>query len=201
MGALGDDNNGSSSGNVRVLSGSDGSVIYSLDGDSVGDRFGTSVSGVGDINGDGVADFIVGAEQGGANNGGYARVFVSQVNPALNGDVNLDGVVDCSDVDAYIGLIGTPAGANTALDLVVDGNIDFADVDFLIENLVMASDGSTGTVRGDFNCDGSVDILGDAFILVGNLNSANSRYRDGDATLDGQVDVLGDAFILIGNLD
>ena len=30
------------------------------------------------MNGDGIADFIVGAPNGGLNDGGYARVFLSQ---------------------------------------------------------------------------------------------------------------------------
>ncbi len=79
VGAFFDDNNGLESGSARVLSGFDGTILYTFNGDSAGDVFGTSVSGAGDVNGDGIADFIVGAQTGGANGGGYARLFVSQV--------------------------------------------------------------------------------------------------------------------------
>ena len=53
---------------------------------------------------------------------------------------------------------------------------------------------------GDLNLDGTVDVLGDAFILIGSLGSSVLSYAQGDIDLNGTVDVLGDAFILIGNL-
>ena len=94
VGAHHDGNNGRQSGSVRVLSGSDGSVLYSFDGDSAGDKFGSSVSGAGDVNGDEIDDFVVGAPFGGANVGGYVRVFVSQI----LGDCNQDGAVNFLDI-------------------------------------------------------------------------------------------------------
>ena len=43
-------------GSARVFSGCDGSVLYSFEGDSTNDNFGTSVSGAGDVNADGFDD-------------------------------------------------------------------------------------------------------------------------------------------------
>lgn len=64
-------------GYARVFSGVDGTVLYNWTGDSPGDEFGYSVSGAGDVNGDGFADLIVGAPDDDDNgvNSGSARLF------------------------------------------------------------------------------------------------------------------------------
>jgi len=119
---------------------------------------------------------------------------------SLTGDFNGDGVVDCLDIDEYIGLVGTSVAGNPEFDLVADGTIDSADVAFLTENLVVTSNGETGTFLGDLNCDGSVDVLGDALILIANLGSSVNSYALGDVNLSGTVSVLGDALVLVANL-
>ncbi len=62
---------------ARVYSGADGSVLYSLYGDSAGYSMGRSLDGVGDVNKDGYDDFIAGMHlatlQG--DTVGAARVF------------------------------------------------------------------------------------------------------------------------------
>ncbi len=78
IGAFQDDVNGSSSGSAKVYSGADGSVLYWKTGDGPGDIFGTNLDGAGDVNADGVPDFIVGAPESldDCSRGyGYARVF------------------------------------------------------------------------------------------------------------------------------
>ena len=50
------------------------------------------------------------------------------------------------------------------------------------------------------DCNGTVDVLNDAFALVNNLGSTVMSYADGDVNFSGNVDVLADAFTLILNL-
>lgn len=48
-------------GRVRVISGRDGSSLHTWHGDARGDRFGASLARVGDVDGDGTPDLLVGA--------------------------------------------------------------------------------------------------------------------------------------------
>ncbi len=102
--------NAGSVGQARVLSGSAGTTLLTLFGPSPGSGFGWSVSGTGDVNGDGIADFVVGALYAGT--GGQARIFsgatgatVSTFNAPASGsqfgasvdggaDIDGDGVPD-----------------------------------------------------------------------------------------------------------
>ena len=132
--------------------------------------------------------------------------FFTAGEPAADvlGDFDGNGVVDCADLDGYIGNIGTSVAGVTGglanLDVDLDDTISEADADMVIRNLVVTSNGVTGTFPGDLNCDGTVNVLGDAFLLVGGLNSPATMYSQGDLDFNGSVDVLGDAFILVGNL-
>ena len=56
-------------------------------------------------------------------------------------------------------------------------------------------------IPGDADLDGSVDVLGDGFILVSNLGTnGGAMWSQGDFNNDGNVDVLGDGFALVRNL-
>ncbi|MCA9773375.1 MAG: FG-GAP repeat protein, partial [Myxococcales bacterium] len=105
-------------GRVYVLSGSDGSIIYTIDGDKQGDRFGASVAGIDDVTDDGVADFIVGADRadGAFGEGDAGRVYVfdgatGELNALLIGENSLDlfgfSVAPIGDED-FAFIVGAP---------------------------------------------------------------------------------------------
>ena len=122
--------------------------------------------------------------------------------PALVGDFDDDGVVDADDIDAYIGNIGQPATGDLAeLNLDDDEVITLADHEMLVTVHVQTSNDLTGTSLGDADLNGVVDVLSDAFTLVGSLGATgDASWSQGDFNADGNVNVLNDAFILIGNL-
>ncbi|MBI5363072.1 MAG: VCBS repeat-containing protein [Planctomycetes bacterium] len=112
-------------GYAKVYSGATGAVLWTVNGDGGGDRFGWSVGSGRDVTGDGRADFLVGADQTGGASIGYARLFsgasgsvlhtVAGVNTGerfgiavdLLGDLNNDG-----NGEFAAGIPGTTVGAN-----------------------------------------------------------------------------------------
>lgn len=115
-----------------------------------------------------------------------------EITVPLLGDYDQSGKIDGSDVDLMFAAYG-PAQNAPEYDLDGSGVVDFNDVQFLITQLAQ-------TNLGDLNFDGSVNVLGDAFVLIANLGSFDVGYADGDINGDGMVSVLGDAFLFISNL-
>lgn len=122
--------------------------------------------------------------------------------PSVPGDWDDDGDVDADDINYYSGVLGQNAVGDLAeLDLDSDGTVTLADHDLHVTTMAQTSNGETGALIGDINLDGTVNVLGDAFILIGNLNSTGAElWGQGDLNADQKVDVLGDAFRLIGSL-
>jgi hypothetical protein len=154
-----------------------------LEGVGPGDRFGVSVAGAGDVNGDGFADLVVGAyfaDPGGRTNAGSASVFHGSsggissvaarvlegvdafdslgVSVGRAGDVDGDGFADLI-VGAYL---ATPVGrlnGGTA-SVFHGGSGGVASVATRVLEAVAAADsfGVSVTSVGDVNGDGLADV-------------------------------------------
>ncbi len=117
------DMGGTLTGTARVRSGAGGATIRVLEGSGNGDRFGWSVHGAGDVDGDGVEDAIVGAplaEVGGASNVGTASIYSGANGAGIRTFVGLDqedqfgwSVSAAGDVDGD-GFVDVIVGANQA---------------------------------------------------------------------------------------
>jgi len=168
-----DDRTGTSRGRVMVISGRNGKILFDKSGPP-NSEFGTSLAGVGDIDGDGCDDFLVGApfDKHLFNDIGEVVLFSGRAgnilkvfrgdragdgfgNPiAFAGDVNGDGTGDF-----FFGLPWFRIGmeSNRGKFRIVSG----ADGAVLFEALgeMLQSLGSAGAPEGDVNGDGFDDYL------------------------------------------
>src|SRR6056297_1164269 len=112
------------------LSALDGSDGFRIDGIDAGDSSGVSVSGAGDINGDGIDDLIIGAYEGDPDGKSFAG-------------------------ESYV-VFGSPGGFSASLDLsALDGKNGFR-IDGADEN---DFSGTSVSWAGDFNGDGIDDLI------------------------------------------
>jgi hypothetical protein len=223
VGARGDDTGGTNRGaiyvqllNVYGTVKSNTKIADSLNGGpalSNGDRFGSSIANLGDIDGDGVVDIAVGAYQDATGGTGRGAVYVLRLNadgtvkastkianssgggPALSdgdffgsavggiGDLNGDGVPDLVVGAPGYDTVGTDRGAIFVLTLNSDGTAQ--------GSVVVAQNLNGGPTTSDFDGFGSSvagigDVDGDGIVDL----AVGSPGSDMGGTDRGRVHVL-----------
>jgi len=164
------------------------------------DFMGRSVSGVGDVNGDGFDDFIVGADSnndGGSNNEGAAYIFFGASN--LTGTKDLGG-----GASADVTILGKAAGDSLGIGVSGAGDVNGDGFDDIIVGAHLNDDCAAGIncgaayiIFGASNLSGTKD-MGNADEDVKILGKAGSNQLG--RSVSGAGDVNGDGFddIIVG---
>ena len=160
IGALGADPNGNASGETYLISGADlaaldaasgtdgiielsdvaaASKSYQFNGASGSDQSGSSVTSIGDVDGDGLDDFLIGAyvaDPNGTTSAGETYLISGADLAALDAASGTDGIIELSDVAATgnsYQFNGIDANDQSGIDVASIGDIDGDGLDdFLI---------------------------------------------------------------------
>jgi len=154
----------------------DGVPDLVLHGEGVGDKFGESVAGLGDFNGDGFDDLIVGADgnDGGGPNAGRAYIYFGGTAPDGVADLLLTGEAQAD----FLGFSCAAAG-----DLNGDGHPDAA-VGAPLNDRAGSNAGAVFLFWGGPGADETADLVLEGF-------QPNDQLGRG---LDGVGDIDGDGF-------
>ena len=187
VGAPSADDNGFDSGTATVFSGLDGTVLFSVDGDGIDHRLGCAVAGAGDVNGDGLADLIIGAEGANAEQG-QARIlagpagalfYLLEGDPSPSSTLFGSSVSGAGDVngDSYSDVVvGAPlddfGSAFAAGSVTVYSGIDSSVIHQFFGATVGGELGRSVDGAGDVNGDGFADIVAGA-PFGGRIDSQN----------------------------
>lgn len=211
VGAFRDDEAGTNAGKAYLFLGGDpmdGTADLTITGPAAGAYFGQSVAGAGDLNGDQIADFAIGAPRTPA---GTVYLFFGADPPDATADLVLDGFVEgdrfgeslagVGNADSIAGddlLVGAPRASTTHIwqgeiylfsgGAALDAHADwtFRDED------AGAHLGTSVAAAGDLNGDGAPDLLAGApYRNVGSLVDAGRAYLFyGGSQLDADADLL-----------
>ena len=207
------------------LAAADGFIIQ---GDEGGDNLGRSVSGAGDINGDGIDDLIVGANRGddGGRLAGEAYIVYGKAGTSgtqFGEAVTISVSVDTEDSrrNKTTTITDSPAPSDSVVRRVLDttklapadgfilqGDIGQSGTDYLGDEL-----GTSVSGTGDINGDGLDDLIvgarygddggreaGEAYIIYGKAGTQFGTLTDGGRQVLDTTDLAAaDGFILQGD--
>lgn len=193
VGAPNHDSLGAATGRAYVLSGVDGSLIYSFSGRKTFDSFGLSVAGSGDMNNDGFPEIIVGSRGDDAGGLGAGRVIifsgqtgdtlfniVGPSNPGIfshavagGGDFNADGIPDVVVGAPLNDVPGVDAGRAYAYSIPT--NACFNSI-WEASSVLLPDEVCPPWNIGN-NADTEIPQLqGDTLVLATSVNAENMRY-------------------------
>ena len=122
----------SSSLDLSTLNGTNGFVISGIDALAYSR---TSVSGAGDVNGDGIDDLIIASERPFPETTSESYVVFGRASSSmLKGDVDMDGDIDFSDIAPFIAVLQSGVFQAEA-DCDCNTVVDFADIPAFIDIL------------------------------------------------------------------
>jgi hypothetical protein len=167
-------------GCARLVSGADGSVIREWRGDHPGDLFGAAVCVVGDIDGDGCADFAIGAP-----NRGIVRLVSGRDGSTLH---TLDDLQDSADHQrSEVRDFGSHIAAGADVD--GDGVPDIAVAEHVLDGTVLVFSGKTGKQLRRLST--GLDLIGP--------NESHGAYVGWSIVFAPDLDGDGCAEILVGD--
>lgn len=123
---------GDQAGKTFVYSGRTYDVLETLTHTIPGATFGFDAAGIGDINGDGSADYLISAAWDAAQRG-TTYIIAGQVRPFLSGDLDFSGCVELPDLAALLAEFGCN-GSSCAADIDRNGVTDLGDLARLLTN-------------------------------------------------------------------
>jgi len=214
-------------GSAFVYSGATGAQLFRFDGQAPLDSLGHSVSGAGDVDGDGFDDLIVGTEAsdpGGIQNAGSAFVYSGATGAQIyrfDGQAPFDFLGSCvcgaGDVDGdgfddlIVGAFNTdPGGIPDAGSAFVYSGASGAQLYRFDGQHGFDYFGYSVSTAGDVDADGRDDLIVGAYLADPNgLNAAGSAFVYSGATgtelhrFDSQAanDQLGNAVSTAGDVD